>query len=142
MLINYEGRKKKSIPSNYRIQQIQAGWKGRIYIMRSVSERCSPIEDIKSANSFNITNIIAELGSPSIIVNSTLIIVDDLEVELSKLKDKWVGEFGSLSNFFDENIRTWTVDYVNLYSIILNIVIKAREEIIEIEKKMFEMKIK
>ena len=53
-----------------------------------------------------------------------------------------VGEFDNFSNFAKENIRTWTFNYVNLNNNILNIVIEAREEIIEIEKQMLDMKIK
>jgi hypothetical protein len=119
-----EARKKQSIPSNFKIKQIQVGWKGWIDILRSLSERCSPLEDIKNDTFFNINDATIELGGPPLIRSSTLITVDDLDLEVSKLKDKWVGEFDSLSYFYDKNFRTWTTNYVNLNSNILNIVIK------------------
>lgn len=129
-------------PSNFRIKQIQVGWKGWIYILGSLREICSPLEDQKSATFFKITDVIAKLGHPTVVRVSTLLTVDDLEVEVSKLKEKWDGEFESLSYFFDENIRAWTFDYVDLNNNVSNIVIEARDEIIEIEKEMFAMKIK
>ena len=56
---------------------------------------------------------------------------------MSKLTNKWVGEFDSLAYFFEDNIKTWTIDYVNLNNNISTIVCEAREEIIEIEKEIF-----
>lgn len=61
---------------------------------------------------------------------------------MSKLKDKWVREFDSLINFFKDSIRTWTVDYVKLNNNIFVIISEARDEVIKIKKKIFEMKIK
>ena len=40
---------------------------------------------------------------------------DELEIELSKLREKWVEEFDSLTDFSRANIHMWTVDYVNHY---------------------------
>ena len=85
------------MPSNYRIKKIQAGWKGWIDILISLKKRCSPPEDITSATFFKIIDVIAELGGPPIMRNSTLIIVDNLEFEVSKLKYKQAREFDSLS---------------------------------------------
>lgn len=82
-----EVRKKQSIPLNYRIKKIQEGWMGLIDILRSLSERCSPLDDRKSAAFFKFTDSISELGSPPIIKNSTLIYADDLE-SMSNLKEK------------------------------------------------------
>lgn len=65
-----------------------------------------------------------------------------MESELSKLKEKWAREFDDLPKFSEENIKTWTVSYVNLNNNILNNVIEAREELIDIERELFEMKIK
>lgn len=41
-----------------------------------------------------------------------------------------------------ENVITWTISDVNLNNNILNTVTEAREEIVDIETKFFEMKIK
>lgn len=71
-----------------------------------------------------------------------LISYDELEVEVSKLKDKWVGEFHRLIDFFKDNIKAWTIDYINLNNNISTIVCEARKEVIEIDKEIFEMKIK
>lgn len=74
-----DARKKESIPSNFIIRQIQLGWKGHIYILRSLSERCSLLEDKKYATFFKITDVIVELGGPPVITDSTLITTNDLE---------------------------------------------------------------
>ena len=37
-----------------------------------------------------------------------------LDVELSKLKDRWTGEFSDLLDFSKDGMHTWTVDYTNL----------------------------
>lgn len=108
--------------------------KSRKFKKDVLSERCSPLEDRKSATFFKITDDISKLDCPPIIKNSTLISANDLECEVSKLKDKWDGEFDTLSIFYEENIRALTINYVNLNNIIINLVIKARENIIEIEK--------
>ena len=102
---------------------MQSGWKDKIGILKSLKERCSPLEDIKSYAFFKIVDAIAELDGPPLIIYSILISMNYLEYEMSKLKDKWEGEFDSLSYFFDESIKAWTIDYVNLnnnISIIVN----------------------
>lgn len=47
-------------------------------------------------------------------------------------------------DLFEENIRTWTMDYVNLNNNIYVIVYEACDELIEIEKENenFKMRIK
>ena len=63
-----------------------------------------------------------------------LILLDDLEIEVSKIKDKWAGEFDNLSDFSKDSIWTWSVDYVNLNNNIFVIICEAHDEVIEIEK--------
>ena len=87
-------------------------------------------------------DVIVELGGPSLIQDSMLFFLDELEVEVSKLKDKWSGEFKNLLDFYEDNIQTWTVDYVNLNNNISIIVCESHDDLIEIEKEIFEMKIK
>ena len=94
-LIN-EARKKQSLPSSSIIKQIQAGWKGRIDILKSLKEKCTLLEDIKSAMFFKVSNPIVELGVPPLIWDSKLISPDNLEVVLSKLKDKCYGKFDNI----------------------------------------------
>ena len=55
---------------------------------------------MKTTMLFNVADVINELEGSSMIKGSTLISPNELEVELSKLKDKWVKEFDDLSNFF------------------------------------------
>jgi hypothetical protein len=57
-----------------------------------------------------------------------LIFVDALEDEVSKLKDKWAGDFEILSDFSKESIKTWTMDCVNLNNNIWAMVNEARDE--------------
>ena len=82
--------------------------------MKSLKETCTLLEDRKIAILFKVTNVIAKLGNPPMIQVSTLIFPNELEVEVSKPKDKWVREFDNLMVFFEDNIRSWTVDYTNL----------------------------
>ena len=65
-----------------------------------------------------------------------------MEAEVSKLKEKWEGEFDSLSYSFDERIKAWTVDYVNLNNSISIIINESQEEVIKIKKIMFKINIK
>ena len=65
-----------------------------------------------------------------------------MEVEVSKIKEKWAEEFDNLTDFSKDNIKSLTIDYVNLDNNILIIVGEAWEEIIEMGKKIFEMNIK
>lgn len=48
--------KNEYFPSNFKIKQIQAGQKGRIDIMKSLKEKCSPLKGKKSATFFKITD--------------------------------------------------------------------------------------
>ena len=80
------------------------------------------MEDKRSATFFKITNAIAKLRGPSL-VRDALISTNDLEDEVSKLKDKWDKEFCSLSDLFEERNKAWTIYYVNVnnnISIIVN----------------------
>jgi hypothetical protein len=49
--------------------------------MKSLKEKCSPLEDKKSATFFKIIDAIVELGGPPLVQDSTLISFDELEVE-------------------------------------------------------------
>ena len=62
-----ECRKKKSLPSSPRVKEIQAGWKGRIDILKSLKEKCALLEDRKSDMFFKTYDAIATLGGPSLI---------------------------------------------------------------------------
>ena len=137
-----EARKNQSLPSISRIKQVQSSWKGRIDILKSFKERCTLMEDKKSPIFFKLSDSTAELGGPPLIQDSTLIFPYEMEVELSKLKDKCVGEFYNMPDFFEDNMRTWIVDYVNLNNTIFFIVGEAHAYLIEVEKEIFEMKIK
>ena len=100
------------------------------------------LEDMKSALFFKVFDVIAELGGPTLIRDSTLISPDELQVELSKLKDKWAREFNNMSYFFEDSMGTWTVDYVNLNNNIFVTIDEACDDLIEVEKEIFEMEIK
>lgn len=65
-----------------------------------------------------------------------------MEAEVSKLKDKWAREFDNLFDFSKGNIRMWTMDYANLNNNIYVFICEVHDELIEIEKQIFEMKIK
>ena len=79
---------------------IQDGWKGRIDILKSLKENTKLFEDRKSGIFFKVSYAINELEGPPLINGSTLISPDELEVKLSKLKDKWARKFDYLSYFF------------------------------------------
>lgn len=102
--------------------------------MKSLKKNCSPLKDKKSAMFFKFTNVIAELGGPPLVQDFALIYYDELEAEVSKLKDKWVGEFENLTNFSEEIIKEWILDCVNLNNNISIIVNEVSKEIMEIEK--------
>ena len=71
-----------------------------------------------------------------------LILPDELNVELSKIKHKWVGEFNDLSYFFEDIMHMWTIYYVNLNNNISISIFEAHGNLIEVEREIFEMKIK
>lgn len=54
---------------------------------------------------------------------------EELEVEVSKLKDKWAKEFDNLLDFSEDSIQTWVVDYINLNNNIYVIVCEAHDEV-------------
>ena len=72
------------------------------------------LENKKSAPFFKITDVMNEVQGPPLTKESTLISPEELETKLDKLRDKWVEEFDSLSNFSGDDMRRWTVDYVNI----------------------------
>ena len=113
MLLINESRKQQYFPSNFRIRQIQVGWKGRIDIMKSLKKKCSPLEDKKSVMLFKISDAIVELGGLPLVRYFSLISSDVLQIEVSKLNKKWAREFDNLTNFSKERITAWNIDYVN-----------------------------
>ena len=83
-----EARKKQSFPLGPKAKQIQAGWKGRIDILKSLKEKSTLLEDKKSTIFFKVFDVVVELECPPMLRDSTLISPNELELELSKLKDK------------------------------------------------------
>lgn len=87
-------------------------------------------------------DVVNELEGPPIGKDSTLLSPDELENKLSKLRHKWSKGFNILSDLSKDNMRTWTVDYVNLNHNVSVSIFEARDDLLEIEKEAFEMKIK
>lgn len=71
-----------------------------------------------------------------------LIFLNEMEVELSKLKEKWDEGFNNKSYFSKDNMQTWTMDYVNLNNNTFIVGGEAHDDLIEVEPKLFEMNIK
>jgi hypothetical protein len=89
-----------------------------------------------------VSNAIKDLEGPPMIKGFMLISPDELDIELSKLKDKWSREFDDLSYFSKDNMHTWTIDYVNLTNNIYINIVESCESLIQVERDNFEMKIK
>lgn len=51
-----------------------------------------------------MSDVIDELEGPYLIQDSTLISPNEMELVLSKLKDKCVGEFNDMSYFSEDNM--------------------------------------
>jgi hypothetical protein len=100
------------------------------------------LEEKKSVTLFQTIEVISELGGPIVVKNSTFISVDDMESKLAKLKDKRARDFDNLSDFSEENIKTWTISYVNFNNDILIVIYQGKEELADIEKEPFDMKVK
>ena len=49
---------------------------------------------------------------------------------MSKLKDKWAIEFNNLMHLSEDDIQTWTVNYVNLNNNIFVIISEDCDEVI------------
>ena len=124
-----ENRRKQSFPSSPKIRQIQEGWKQRIDMTKSLKEKWMLLEDRKSVTFFKVIDAIVELGGPLLVLDSILIFPDELEVEVSKLKDKCAKEFDNFSNLSEDSIWAWTVDYVNLKKNISVIIYEAHDEL-------------
>ena len=62
--------------------------------------------------------------------------------KLARLKDKWAEEFDNLVDLSRDDMRTWTVDYVNFNHNIFVILSKACDKVLDIEREVFQMKIK
>lgn len=95
------------------------------------------LEENKISTFFKVSYDIFEFGGPLLVQDSTLVSSYELEVELSKLKDKWAEDIDSLKYFTKNNIRAWTMDYINLNNNIFVILSEARDEVIEIKKYIY-----
>ena len=100
------------------------------------------LEDRKSAVFFKVFDVVNELEGTPLVKDSTLLSPNELETKLFKLKDKWYDEFDSLYDFSRNNMRTWIVDYLNLNHNVFVIFFEVPEDLLEIEKDEFQMKIK
>ena len=65
-----------------------------------------------------------------------------MDDELSKLKDKWTQEFNDLSYLSEHIMCMWTIDYINLNNNVYISIDEACENLIQLEREIFEMKIK
>ena len=142
MPLTDKSRKKNPLPFSPKIWQIQAGWKGRIDIMKSLKEKWTFQEDKKSVIFFKISNAIVELGGPLLVWDSVNVSKNELEAKVPKLKDNWTKEFDSSMKFSEDNVWTWTMDYVNFNNNIYIIICESHDEVVKIEKEIFAMKIK
>ena len=137
-----EDMKKQSLQTFPRIKQIQAGWKGRVDILKPLMENVTLLEDGKSAIFFKVFDAIKGLEGPPLIKHSTLILAAKLDDELSKLKDKWAREFNDMLDFSKDNMHTWTIDYVNLNNNIFISIVEAPENLSQVEREILKMNIK
>ena len=62
-----EARKKNSLQFSPKIKQIQASWKGRVDILKSLKAKSILLEDKKSAIFFKVVDAINELEAPPLI---------------------------------------------------------------------------
>ena len=102
--------------------------------MKSLKKKCTFLEDKKGAPFFKVSYAIVELGGPPLFWDSMFISSYELESKVSKIKDKWVRQFDNLMSFSEDDIRAWTVDYINLNNNIWVIISESHDEVIEIEK--------
>ena len=51
-------------------------------------------------------------------------------------------EFDNMFDFSENNMRTWTMDYVNLNNNIFVTVGESHDDLIEVEKEFFKLRIK
>lgn len=65
---------------------------------------------------------------------------DELEIELSKLRDKWAKEFDNLFDFSGDNMCIWTIEYVNHNHNIFGNIYESWDDLLEIEKEVFQIK--
>ena len=94
------------------------------------------LEDTKSSIFFKVFNVINELEVPPLIKVSTLILPIELDIELSKLKDKCIGEFNDLSYFSKDKMCAWTIDYIILNNNVSNN-FEAHENLLQVEREIF-----
>lgn len=114
-----EVEKRQSLPYGPKIKQVQAVWKDHVELLISLKENATFLDDIKTAILFKAYDIVKELEGPPPVKDSTLLSYEELETDLSKLRDKWAEEFNSFSDLYGYNMCMWTIDYVNLNHFIL-----------------------
>lgn len=137
-----EAWRRQALPFGPRIRQVQVRWKGHIDILKSLKGKATLLEDRKSMVFFKLSDAVNKLEGPPLIKDSTLLSPNELENELSKLRDKWVEEFNSLYDLSRDNMYTWILYYVNLNHNVSISISEARDDLLEIEKEASEMKIK
>ena len=111
-------------------------------ILKTLQEKSTFLEDRKSVIFFKVFDVVNDLEGLALFKNSMFLSIDELETKLSKLGDKWDEEFYSLSDFSRDNMRTWTIDYLNLNHNISVSILEAHDDLLEIERDVFQMKIK
>ena len=83
-----------------------------------------------------------ELQGPPLIKESILISPEEMEIELARLRYRWAKEFDSLVDLSKDDMHTWTIHYVNLNHNIYVSLYEAHDELLDIEREVFQMKIK
>ena len=88
------------------------------------------------------TYIVKELKGPPLIRDSTLLINDQMEVELSTLRITWGIEFDDLTNFPEDEIWCWLVSFVNDNEDESYVAQQQRDMLNTIDDTVFEVRVK
>ena len=106
-----------------------------------LKEKATSLEDKKSVTFVKITSLVNELQGPPLI-KTTLILFEEMETKLTRLKGRWDEEFDNLINFSGDDMHMWIVHYVNINHNIFFNLSEDHDELLDIERELFQMKIK
>jgi hypothetical protein len=140
-------RKQENLPSLSRIKQLKSCWMERINVLKGLITQLTDLSRRKNEAYLKILDLdivgtTIEVPDPKYLSNSMLMTRQHFEEKIEELKRTSAEKFDNMMEFTHDDIDSWLVEYTNKNEDIENILQNLSVDLREIEKELFNVKIK
>jgi hypothetical protein len=140
-------RKQENLPSLSRIKQLKSCWMEQINVLKGLITQLTDLSRRKNEAYLKILDLdivgtTIEVPDPKYLSNSMLMTRQHFEEKIEELKRTSTEKFDNMMEFTHDDIDNWLVEYTNKNEDIENILQNLFVDLREIEKELFNVKIK